>query len=64
MSHAVPVANAAPGPVAEHAEPDPYEQNHAFLMGLENHTAKELLKRAVVDAATSRLDSTEIAGFA
>ena len=31
-------------PVAEHAAPDPEEQNRAFLMGLENHTAKELLK--------------------
>ena len=39
-----PAANAAPGPVAEHAAPDPDEQNRAFLMGLENHTAKELLK--------------------
>ena len=39
-----PAANAVPGPVAEHAAPDPEEQNGAFLMGLENHTAKELLK--------------------
>ena len=39
-----PAVNALPGPVAENAAPDPYEQNRAFLMGLENHTAKELLK--------------------
>ena len=44
QNDAVPVANAAPGPVGEHAAPDPYEQNYGFLMGLENHTAKELLK--------------------
>ena len=39
-----PAANAVPGPVAEHVAPDPEEQNRAFLMGLENHTAVELLK--------------------